>query len=428
MTETYAQILPDSTGDKIRTLQNTVGGNVVGQQVVSIANERGALMPTDELLTAFGSQRVATPTTLFDSKFLYDKQDLFWAEALTGSGSASQANSMVTMGVTSGTDSATRQTKMSFNYQSGKSQLILLTGVFSMEADVTKRAGYYNGTDGVFLKVTGTGVRFEIMIASAVSETAAQASWNLDTLDGSGPSGITLDLTKVQIVLIDFQWLGAGTVRCGFVIGGRIVYAHAFHHANVLGTSPYMTTPNLPVRYSISSSGGAGTMAQICCTVISEGGSEERGLLFGVDMGTTAVTLPASGIIALIAVRLLSGRLGAAVEPIALDALLTATGSARWSLILNPSIAGTALTWATVTGTSMERALGIADNVCTGGTIIESGYVGTQTRATVGAIKTTLRLGSDLTGTPVRDVLVLAAVNVATTPPILASMQFRELL
>ncbi len=426
MTEAYAQILPNSTGDKVRVVRNTVAGNLVDQQVVAIANERGALLPTDELLTAFGSLRVAAPRTLFDSKLLTDKQPLFWAEALTGAGSSSQASSVVTMGVTSGTDSATRQTKMWFNYQAGKSQLILLTGVFSQQTNVTKRAGYFNGADGIYLKVTGSAVAFEILKGSSVSESVAQASWNLDTLDSSGPSGVMLNLSNAQIVVIDFQWLGTGTVRVGFIIGGRLIYAHAFHHANLAGTPPYMATPNLPVRYDITSTGGAGTMVQICSTVISEGGNEDRGLIYAVDSGLTPFAVPA-GAGALIAVRLTSTKLGATVIPLNVDLLLTNVNTAaRWSLLLNPAIAGAALSYSALTNTSIDVALGAATNTCTGGTELDAGYIGPGTRTAAAALISTLRLGSDLAAT--QDVLVLALAAVTGSPNIVGALRFQEML
>jgi hypothetical protein len=191
MSESDVQVFPDSTGKKVGTLQVSTSAGNVQQQVMTIANERGDLMPTTEALTSFGFHRVASPITLFDSKFLYDKQPLFWAEALTGSGVSGQANAAVTMTVSGGTDSATRQTKQWFNYQSGKSQLIMMSGVFAKETSVTKRVGYFNGTDGIYLKVTGTTASWEILKSSAVSETVSQSSWNLDTMDGNGPSAIS---------------------------------------------------------------------------------------------------------------------------------------------------------------------------------------------------------------------------------------------
>ena len=145
MSESFSQIQAAGTGDKVRDLSvNTSAGNGLKQQVVTLADEFGNLMPTTAMLSAFGSQRVSMPVTLFDSKLLYDKQTLFWDEALTGAGTSTWGGGsslpLVTLGCTSGTDSAIRQSRQWFNYQSGKSQLIMLTGLFSQQTNVTKRA------------------------------------------------------------------------------------------------------------------------------------------------------------------------------------------------------------------------------------------------------------------------------------------------
>ena len=88
------------------------------------------------------------------------------------------------------------------------------------------------------------------------------------------------------------QWLGVGRVRVGFNINGVIYYAHYFNNANNLG-SVYMSTPNLPVRYEVSSTGGSVTLDQICCTVQSEGGNSQMGTIRSInsrDLNTDADT------------------------------------------------------------------------------------------------------------------------------------------
>ena len=118
------------------------------------------------------------------------------------------------------------------------------------------------------------------MVTGAVVDTPApQSTWLYDKLDGTGPSGITLDLTQAQIFWTDIEWLGVGSVRCGFVINGQLIHCHSFHHANLL-SSTYITTASLPLRYEIKNTGavsGGSTLKQICSSVISEGGYELRG-------------------------------------------------------------------------------------------------------------------------------------------------------
>jgi hypothetical protein len=105
------------------------------------------------------------------------------------------------------------------------------------------------------------------------------------------PSGITLDISKAQIFWMDIEWLGVGTVRLGFVVDGKFIHCHSFHHANLI-TSTYITTASLPVRYEIANTGittSISNLKQVCSTVISEGGYELRGLQQAVG---TAITAP----------------------------------------------------------------------------------------------------------------------------------------
>ena len=94
-------------------------------------------------------------------------------------------------------------------------------------------------------------VKRSSVTGSLVNTEISQSNWNVDPLNGNGPSGLTLDLTKVQIIWFDFEWLGSGTVRCGFIINGVYIHCHSFQHANVTeGT--YMTTASLPQRVEIT--------------------------------------------------------------------------------------------------------------------------------------------------------------------------------
>jgi hypothetical protein len=76
--------------------------------------------------------------------------------------------------------------------------------------------------------------------------------WNIDKMDGTGPSGYTLDLSKMQMYYIDYTWYGAGGVRWGFRgPKGEIVYAHKLANNN-LNPMAYMRSGNLPARYESS--------------------------------------------------------------------------------------------------------------------------------------------------------------------------------
>ena len=120
-------------------------------------------------------------------------------------------------------------------------------------------------------------------------------------MDGTGPSGLTLDFTKTQLFVIDMEWLGVGRVRFGFYAYGRIQYVHQFTNINQL-TEPYTNSINLPISYTLIGTSGVGSITQICSTVISEGGYNPVGRPFSVSnspdgsdfpvtVGTTEVPL-----------------------------------------------------------------------------------------------------------------------------------------
>ena len=233
---------------------------------------------------AFGRLRVSEPYTLFDSqnRFQIDPQ---FDTSTSGSATATHLSneSTVAMNVTTTSgDEVIRQTKRVFPYQPGKSLLALMTFVMApTQTNLRQRVGYFGANDGLYLEQNDTDVRFVLRKSTSGSvddtEYVTQANWNVDKFDGTGPSGITLDLTKAQILFFDIEWLGVGDVRCGFYSQGKPVIAHIFQNENVKD-KVYMKTAILPVRYEITATGAlssGATLRQICSTVASEGGYQQ---------------------------------------------------------------------------------------------------------------------------------------------------------
>lgn len=246
-------------------------------------------------IDAFSRWRISESEGLFDSTFQYDLSSLTYEALTTGAGTVTHNANQVSavLSVAGGTDSAILQSRAYHRYIPAKSQLVVMTEVVGAAvANVLKRWGYFDANDGLFFEQNGTTdvavVRRTSTSGAPVDNRVVQASWNLDPLDGTGPSGITLDLANSQIIVIDFQWLGMGRIRMGFDIDGLVVYCHEFLNANVLAV-PYMRTGNLPNRWEIISAGGAGTLMATCASVISEGGKEaDRGTPFVAESAIAA--------------------------------------------------------------------------------------------------------------------------------------------
>jgi hypothetical protein len=86
-------------------------------------------------------------------------------------------------------------------------------------------------------------------VTKTIDTRYPQSAWNIDKVDGTGASGYTVDLTKMQMFYIDFTWYGAGAIRFGFKNNrGEVIYCHRIPNNN-LNTEAYMRSGNLPARY-----------------------------------------------------------------------------------------------------------------------------------------------------------------------------------
>lgn len=368
---------------------------------------------------AFGRQRVSSPQTLFDSKLTQDNAPLkFDDQETSGSGTGStwdQNKASVVLDVSNTTaGTRVRQSRVRPTYQPGKSQLAFITFTMGAAATgITRRVGLFDGSNGIFLEQTASAVKWVVRTNSSGTPSdanaVAQASWSENTLPA-------LDLQYAQIAVIDFEWLGVGTVRVGFVVDGAIQWVHHFHWANA-NTGVYMSTGNLPVRYELSNdgTGAAATLECICSSVNSEGGRADTGLSRAVDTGIAGfTTLNNTSTYPVLALRLDSTGLTARIVPELLQLLCTSTANYRWALLLNPTFTGTALSFTDVANSATEVATpGNGTTITAEGTVLASGYASdtVQNRAGVGPQLSDFQLGSAIDGTS--DVLVLAVTNLS---------------
>lgn len=409
--------------------------------------ETGFFFADNANIDAFGRLRVSNPFTLWDSKQVFDdvdiannleNQPLFWDnQEISGSGTstefrADEASTRLSVGnLTAGR--RVRQTKQRFNYQPGKSMLVVVTGVLGDPADgVTKAFGYFDDNNGFCLERTGSITRFlkrSSITGSPVDETFDQADWNIDKMDGNGPSGVNLDFVNSQIFFTDFEWLGVGRIRLGFFIGGVPIVAHQILNANVRPTA-YMTTANLPVRYLIENdgTGASAFMDSICSTVISEGGIDKNGIIRTHSTGNThldATTVDEQ--YSVLGIRLRPTHLGATINLIKMSMISeTENDNFRWFISLNPTIAGT-FTFSNLANSAVQVATGVTANTITDpGTVMGGGFASNDTQQFSDELESALRLGSFIDGTP--DELVLGVTPLSPNADIQAELTWRELI
>jgi hypothetical protein len=381
---------------QFRTDLNKIdSGQVFTRYEVNMMSDR--LTPSGSLTDAFGRLRTALPFTLFESSHRFNDNGLWASSNTAGNSSYAFVENQSTVDMTVGTTAnaeVIRETTKVFSYQPGKSLLIMNSVAFSQpKANLRQRVGYFGDSNGIYLENNGNTNYLVVRTntSSTVTETrVAQSDWNVDKFDGTGYStqyGFernSLDVGKANIFWIDVEWLGVGDVRCGFVVDGKMLPAHVFHHENQI-TVPYMTTASLPLRLEIKNTGvtaSNSTLSQICSTVISEGGYELYGTQQAVGTTITApVDLPTAGTYyPVVSIRLKQNRLDAIVILTALSILgITNNAYYNWQVRANANTSGGG-TWVSA-GIDSAVEYKLDGGSVTGGRILASGFTGATTQS-----------------------------------------------
>jgi len=446
-------------------ISNEVGGPISVTGTVEVTNDVGNPLPVSGTVTAnqgtspwvvsgttssnvasfpsastdaFGRLRVSEPFTMFDSSFRYGDNQL-WSTATATGGTATYntAQGLEDLSVTTTSGSSVqRQTTKVFSYQPGKSLLIMTTFVCAApKANLDQKIGYYGTDNGYFLEQDGLTTYFveRSAVSGAVTNTrVAQADWNVDPMDGTGPSGITLDISKAQILWMDLEWLGVGTVNMGFVINGSFYICHKWHHANLI-TSTYITTASLPLSCEITNTdttASASTFKQICSTVISEGGYALAGIQKSVGTPiTTAKTLTTAGTLyPVVSIRLKTTRLDAIAILTAISILGNGNNETfRWEV--RAAGTTTAGSWVSA-GSNSSVEYNLTGTAFSGGRILAAGYTSSSNQGSpsVDILKQALfanQLERDaFTATPYEITIVVAGA--ANSVTCFASLDWEE--
>jgi hypothetical protein len=394
----------------------------------------------------FGRTKTSDAFTLFDASHRYSQNGDF-SDVTSGTASAThiqeQSTAALTVGTASG-DKLYRETKKVFSYQPGKSLQVLQTFVFApAKTNLRQRAGYFSTHNGFYLELDGTTVNFvrrSYASGGVVEIRVPQSEWNMDKLDGSGPSDVVLDLSKAQILWSEYEWLGVGSVRLGFAIDGVFITAHQFNHANNIDTV-YMTTASLPCRYEIENTGttaSSSTMKQICISVVSNGGYQRQSISWTASR-TTAVSVGTT-YYPLVAIRLAAGREDSVILPANFAALPSTDGNFVISLIRNPDPITTG-TWSTHSNDNVEYNNSATS--MTGGTVVgeyflaggsgpgnsgKSAAVGLDINGLANFALQLGRTNASSVGGPVSDVYVVAAKTLSGTGSVVGSISWFDLL
>lgn len=383
----------------------------------------------------FGRIKISEAQTLFDSTHRYHQNRDYSDITDVGGSVRHDANSSTCLLEVTGQSGSLvhRESKKVFSYQPGKALQVMQTFCFAQpRTNLRQRVGYYGRQNGFYLEQDGENVYFvrrSYVTGSVVETRVAQSDWNVDPLNGSGPSDLVLDLTKAQILWSEYEWLGVGTVRLGFVIEGYFIICHEFHHANV-ETGAYITTASLPISYEIynkAATGGNSSMKQICATVISNGGYLRHTERWSVKSSVNATTTWKP----VVSIRLAPGRTESVILPSSVGIMVGTSGNIEWAVYRNATV--TNGTWVTHEATDNVE-YDATSTAITGGTIIRQGYFAGSNQGS-GSVDISdgfgtfdMQLGRTNADTPVSDILTLAVRTVSGSGTIYGSLSFYDLL
>lgn len=384
-------------------------------------------------LDAFNRLRVSETFTQMDiSQIGSGRADLL-TSLLVGGGTATyNVNESVTdMAVITTGDRVVVQSKRYGHYQPGKSLLVEVTGQLDVGTEKA-RMGYFDdesdktvdtGGGGFFVEVDNGSaflVKRSFVTGTQVDTSVPQTSWNIDPLDGTGPSGKTLDLTKANIFVLDGQWLGVGRVRLGFVIDGLICFAHQFLHAGIEGTT-YSRSLDYPVRWELISNGGTATMKSICASVMSEGGFNPIGLLGSCNFGVTSTVSDQNTETELLALRAQITSSRVSLNILSVDVAGDSNSSLFVKVYLCDSVSGGS--WTAITGNNAEQNRTFTSF---SGRLIDSFYVSDRQRQGNKILAKRIFTGGDIAGNP--ECIVVTGQGIGGNTQTYVSINFQEIL
>lgn len=396
---------------------------------------------------AFGRLRVSNPETLYDNFNTYqDNESLTVYTAGSGSTTHDANGSTVLMSVTTANgDEVIKESSRVFAYQPGKSLEVLQTFCLSpAQTNLRQRVGYFDTNNGFYLQLNGSTMSFVRRSKStgAVTELVVnQADWNVDTLLGTGPSGKTLQKDKAQIMFIDIEWLGVGSVRMGFVIDGVFCLAHVWHHANHTAdsinylntTTTYMGTACLPIRAEITNTGvtaASSGLRVICASVISEGGYTIKGRprAAGHDIASPYTLAAQNTFYPVLSIRLKSTRLGAIALPKEFSLGLGANTTFQYKIYTKAITTGGS--W-TDPNSSSTVEYNTAPTAISSGVVVKTGYIVSSNQASggipLGDVGFLYQLERNTFTSRAYELVIAVATTSNTSPSVWAGMAWEEI-
>lgn len=334
-------------------------------------------------LDAFGRLRVSEGTSILELSQVYDKRPRLVNEVTGGTVTSNHdaVNSCVVMSGTGANSYVIRQSYMVAPYQTGKGQLF--EGSFSnfqLQTNVIKRIGqftassgstFFSNPDGYFLESNGVTnvISFQVWKTGSLTFSAATTIWNNDKFDPT-----TIDWSKTQLMMVDYQWLGVGRMRFYLIFGGLPYLMYEHTGTNNL-SNVYMTSPNKPIRYEIRTLGGTGKFDMLCSQVSIEGTLNQLWIPCGVSHEQTSTLVTSGTKYAFLGIR--TGPSYESISPILKQISIMNTSNDDYlvTIEIDPTISGS-YTWTGTSQVEIQKALGDGSQTVTGTGDILASWIG----------------------------------------------------
>lgn len=392
-----------------------------------------------------GRIRTTLPVEIFSYYFAHTPHDLKFnlTNFNSGTGSFSLNLPKGTIDVSNSLDNTHKvnfTTKKYMRYSPGQTHKITIAAAIGQaQTNVEKRWGLFTEFNGFFFKQTSSGFfvcRRTGGAGSPVVETSiAQADFNRDKLDGTGASGLNLNLANHGIYFIEWDWHGAGVIKFGVVYAHELVYCHELEF-DFTQLGPSIRSPSMPINVEINNVGTLTTAPTISIAAVSayKDGADKvvPNYAFSASRGTSAVTVPSNALRPLISIRpktSFNGLLArVSLVPEELQ-VLSATNNLFVQVVLNGTLTG-ANFQSVNQYSNAERD--ITATAITGGVVVWEGYVSAGTSLLTGEVAGSV-VGSMETwelnvsyNLQVPDTLTIVAQSLGNNNTTYASIKWKE--
>ena len=254
-------------GGKIRVIGAETAGYNGEYTVTQIVDERTlrclstrrlgsttAILGFAAQMTVVGWHGATVRSGIFD-----DQNGIYWEFDGTNTSVAQRTSTKQIAGTVSATpdNNVLYGTNTRFRDQLKAGDRIVLKGMTHVVANVDSQSQITVTPD-----YRGVNAVASAKVNLITDKKVLQEEWNLDRLDGTGPSGYNMDVRYMQMIGIQYSWYGAGFIDWMLRgADGNFVFCHRMRNSNV-NTEAFMRSGNLPVRYEVSNEGAFTSLSE----------------------------------------------------------------------------------------------------------------------------------------------------------------------